>query len=529
MISKIQNDKKLMGHGLPPGTILKDSYQIEEVLGEGGFGITYAGLHISMNKPIAIKEFFPSNKAARDTDSLVVVPHSRYEKEYVKGYQHFLEEAKLLQNLSGLDGIVQIYDEFKENGTAYIVMEYIDGITLEQFVQENGVFTPEEVLDLFLPVISVLGAVHETGLIHRDISPDNLLLGTDNKLHLIDFGAAGMETIYHSSHNTIILKNGYAPPEQYLPKEKQGAWLDVYALCATMYFALTKITPQISLSRTQDDTLKPLSMLMDIPAFMSAAIEKGLQPYPADRYRDMNSLYQALTSPKAIEKNTTILCKTPSLHLRFYWFYKQNPGKVLFSSVLLVVLLFAIAGITASSLNHNTREKQESGQAINATEKIQLSTESSPSPSPEATPSDKPADNTMDSLPELLSMPDLCGKNEKKARSTLKELDSSIQIKVKRAYSNKVATGKIISQSVMKGTTFSSGTLSTITLVISRGNKPVSSPEPSPTPVPGQTSKTPSPEKEKTASDTKDTSENTGGYQVQPDKTDGEKYHVDSE
>lgn len=317
-------------HILPEGTLLPNNYTVNKILGEGGFGITYSGTLTITGEKVAIKEYFPNGLANREYNadgSYTVIPFYGMEDTFEKGRRHFLNEASILKEFQNLNSIVSVKDVIESNGTAYLVMEYIDGITLKQYVKENGALSFHELLPLITPVIQSLIQIHKHGLIHRDISPENLMIGIDNQLHLIDFGAASIENHHDSQTITIMLKSGYAPPEQYLSDGKQGAWTDIYALCATMYMALTGFPPTDSIRRIQQDELPSLATHADITSWQAASIEKGMSLTAADRFQNMESLYQALVIPpfernslraaymkNSIENNKTIMAATHKNH-----------------------------------------------------------------------------------------------------------------------------------------------------------------------------------------------------------------------
>ena len=185
-------------------------------------------------------------------------------------------------------------------------MEYIEGLSLKEYIAQNGRLSYEEMLRLFLPVMQSLIALHRQGIIHRDISPDNLMLGLDNQMHLIDFGAA--RQIYGDMQNTmtVILKNGYAPPEQYISSGTQGAWTDVYALSATIYMALCGIAPPESIKRLQSECLVDLPVLVpDLNPKVWNTLKRGLAIPVADRYRNVEQLYQSLLSVDSLSEEIT--------------------------------------------------------------------------------------------------------------------------------------------------------------------------------------------------------------------------------
>lgn len=348
-----------LSHILPPGTELPNNYIIDRILGEGGFGITYCGFFSLNREKVAIKEYFPNGLAHRESlagNTYQVVPFLGCEKTFEKGRWHFLNEASILKEFQNLNSIVSVKDVIEANGTAYLVMEYIDGITLKQYVKENGTLSFKELLPLMKPIIQALNEVHRRGLLHRDISPENLMVGIDNQLHLIDFGAASIENRREEKNMTVILKSGYAPPEQYLSDGKQGAWTDIYALCATMYMTLTGFAPPESIRRIQEDSLLPLTSHADITSWQAAAIEKGMSINAADRFQNMEALYQALIIPPiktdskhrsyqstSIETNKTVMKKVTTA---------KGHRKTLYARFL-VVLLFAALFTAVMLLNEN--------------------------------------------------------------------------------------------------------------------------------------------------------------------------------
>lgn len=300
---------------LPAGTVLKDNYIVDAYLGAGGFGITYAGTCRSTGDAIAIKEYFPAGLANReyvDGRARVSCFEGQAERSFQKGRRRFLHESEILRQFQELPSIVSVLDVFEENGTAYLVLEHIEGITLKRYIAENGVLSMEALLLLFSPVIHALSRVHSAGLVHRDISPDNLMIGLDNRLHLIDFGAASYENLNESKTMTIILKSGYAPPEQYLTDGRVGSWTDVYGMCATLYYALTGSTPPESIRRIQNDTLPPLAGRAAILPWQAQAIHRGMSLQIAGRYKNMEQLYQALTTAPDLEEMDTIRPEPPS-------------------------------------------------------------------------------------------------------------------------------------------------------------------------------------------------------------------------
>jgi serine/threonine protein kinase len=278
-------------HQLTPGTILAGKYLTVKTLGEGGFGITYLGYNLQLDIKVAIKEYFPEGLAARDHthSEQVSVYGGERDTLFQDGAQKFMQEARSLARFSSLPGIVSVNDFFHENGTAYIVMKYLEGVTLKEYVEKRGGKIPaSEALSLVRPVVESLTRVHDAGIIHRDISPDNVMI-TDGGAYLIDFGAARSFASAHSM--SVLLKFGYAPEEQYRSKGEQGPWTDVYSLCATLYWCITGHKPPEALERLEEDTISLPSVLgATIAPGVEQALMKGLEVYRKNRIQSMREL-----------------------------------------------------------------------------------------------------------------------------------------------------------------------------------------------------------------------------------------------
>lgn len=289
-------------------TIIKGKYLIGKVIGEGGFGITYLGYDLDLNARVAIKEYCPRDYAGRDvTDLVSVLPFDKetgefYEAEMVK----FLGEAQRLAKFRNQKGIVSVLDYFKENGTAYIVMDYIDGITLREYMKKLDTPLPlNDVLEMMHPIIRILKKVHEEGLIHRDISPDNIMLAEGkNEIYLIDFGTARSTNMADERSLSVYKKSSYTPIEQQSRHGKQGPWTDVYELCATIYYCITgKLIPE-SLDRVvMDDLIPPHELRIEIPAHIENVLMKGLAIKMEDRIQSMKELEDGLFDVNEKEQN----------------------------------------------------------------------------------------------------------------------------------------------------------------------------------------------------------------------------------
>ena len=303
-------------HCLRKGTRLIGRYTIEGVLGQGGFGITYLGMDELHEKPVAIKEFFPQGIVTRNIEyqDTVTVTFVGEKDNYEKGKERFLKEARTMAKFSKDKGIVKALDFFEINNTAYIVMEYLEGVTLKQYLRENKRIDAEDLVELLVPLIESLDEIHSQGLIHRDISPDNIMVLPDGRIKLMDFGAARDYTEFGEKSLSIVLKPGYAPPEQYQTHGVQGTWTDIYALCATMYKCITGENPPDAIERVMDDHLKKISAF-GIPVLpqIEEAIIKGMSVAANDRYQNVGDFcedlyggYEENSVPEAEESQSQV-------------------------------------------------------------------------------------------------------------------------------------------------------------------------------------------------------------------------------
>ena len=286
-------------HQLKPYTILAGKYLVGEVLGEGGFGITYVGFDLSLELRVAIKEFYPNGYAVREGNSTsnLTIYEGKDRENVEKWKNNFIREARSLAKCDHLSGIVGVKDFFQENNTAYIVMEYLEGMTLKEYIKSsNAKFSVGQLVRSITPIISSLQEIHERDLIHRDISPDNIMLLPGGSMKLLDFGAARDYSEDGQKSLSVMLKPGYAPEEQYRTKGKQGPWSDVYALCATMYRCITGVVPIESMERLRKDELKkPSELGIDINPKLEEVLLKGMAVYSEDRYQSMAELLKDLT------------------------------------------------------------------------------------------------------------------------------------------------------------------------------------------------------------------------------------------
>lgn len=286
------NGYTVMPHHLVPGTLVKQRYKIGRVLGEGGFGITYIGIDTVLNLKVAIKEFYMSGYVNRNHDASpnVFATLGTHRDTFEKNREKFLNEARVLAQFYGEAGIVGVRDFCEENGTAYIIMDFLNGVDLKTYLEQKGRLAPEEAVKLLMPVMTSLQHVHAEGIIHRDISPDNIMVMEDGSTKLLDFGAAREISQTDIKSLSVILKPGYAPEEQYRSKGRQGPWTDVYALAATLYKCIVGATPDDAMERMYRDRLpSPAAVDAACPIAISNVIIKGLAVRQADRYQDVAS------------------------------------------------------------------------------------------------------------------------------------------------------------------------------------------------------------------------------------------------
>ncbi len=290
-------DAKKYPFVLKPGSKLANRYLLGRILGQGGFGATYIALdHITKSR-VAIKEYLPSELAMRNPGERTLIVYAEdMLPDFEYGKQQFLAEAQILSKFVGNEHIVGIQHYFEENGTAYYVMEYMEGVTLKQQLTETS--KPLSVPDanrILLPIMEALDWVHSKGIIHRDIAPDNIMMRTDGTAKLIDFGAARNSTGEKSKSLDVILKHGYAPIEQYARRGRQGPYTDVYAMGATYYYAITGKVPPDAIERSDVDELIPPSRLgVKIPAQTEEVLLKALAVNAPDRYQTMADFYHAM-------------------------------------------------------------------------------------------------------------------------------------------------------------------------------------------------------------------------------------------
>ena len=275
-------------------------YMIGRQLGQGGFGITYIGMDTTLLQTVAIKEYFPFGAVRRNDRNEIELYDEKYRKDYEKGLESFLCEGRILARFSNLTAVVGVKNFFHENNTAYLVMDYVEGLSVREYVKHYGVLSPDRTLFLVQQVIADMQMIHHKQVLHRDVSADNLIITHNGSLKLIDFGATRQEFTKNQYTGTILCKQGYSAIEQYSTGRNQGPWTDIYGLCASIYFMLTGVVPDSAPDRIQNDCVRSLVQMDEIamPKVQKEAIMKGLAVEVEHRCHTMAELYAALYGEK---------------------------------------------------------------------------------------------------------------------------------------------------------------------------------------------------------------------------------------
>lgn len=282
------------------GTVLENRYIIGNEVGLGGFGITYKAWDEQLETVVAIKEYYPSSMVNRVPGTQEVIRFDNKQKAFQFGLDRLIMEAQYMAQFNTHDNIVHVLSYFEANNTAYIVMEFLNGCTLGEYVQKNGLKTWEESVDIILCICDALNEIHKIGIIHRDISPDNIFMCNDGVVKLIDFGAARFANNMESNY-TVILKPGFAPPEQYTKISEQGPWTDVYAVGATLYYLVTGQKPEESTNRKTNDTLlEPIEINPDLPKYLSDGIMKAMAIEPHLRFETIDEFVGVVKKEKKV-------------------------------------------------------------------------------------------------------------------------------------------------------------------------------------------------------------------------------------
>ena len=378
-------------HQLPVGTKLHGQYSVGRVLGQGGFGITYLGWDDHLDIPVAIKEFYPNAMVVREcaVSHTVHCITEQVMPNYITSKERFLREAKALAKLRNVPEVVDIYGFFEENGTAYIIMEYVKGTDLATYIsRKGGRLSPEETFRILKPVMAALDKVHQADLVHRDISPDNIMLHPKGGAKLLDFGAvrqvedAKVGAALDRS-TEAILKHGFAPAEQYKARGDLGPWTDEYAMCATVYYCLTGRVP----IQAVDRMLEGLEVRFDIPGlplYQKQALEKGMATRAQDRHGSMKKLMEALF-PAEIPASVPVKTEAVPVQVKTEVVPAQmktevvpapapapTPNKKLYIAIAAAVILLAIILIIPKNGkgNSGTTDHQISGTNTQVTQHV---------------------------------------------------------------------------------------------------------------------------------------------------------------
>lgn len=287
---------------LPPQSILASRYLVGTRLGQGGFGITYVGFDLALNVKVAIKEFYPTGQVTRHPSTGQTLLWNDGEQAHnmrTAGIDSFLKEARKMAKIKNIQPIVRVLNTFQENETAYIVMEFVEGITESAWMEQNGPVTWDRAKELFFPVIETMEEMHKANIIHRDISPDNLMIQPDGAVRILDLGAAKDLSANSGKSSMLVMKEGYSPIEQYTQSGASGSATDVYALAATMYFMLTGTVPPSAAERIDDDCIDwSLPQLKALPKNVLAAMQHAMVVLAAGRTQTMAQFLEELQNPK---------------------------------------------------------------------------------------------------------------------------------------------------------------------------------------------------------------------------------------
>ena len=300
------NSEVLNPNYLSPGSELQNGkYVVGQVIGAGGFGVTYSAWDTLLDRHVAIKEYMPGEFSTRMPGRTQLTIYSgEKETQFNDGMLKFYDESNRLAKFTETAGIVQIYDCFYENNTAYIVMEYLDGMTLAERIEQDGRIPVDEAVQIIASVLETLELVHKEKIIHRDIAPNNIFLTNDGKVKLLDFGAARTATGSHSKSLTVLYKEGYTAEEQYRSNGDQGPWTDVYSAAATFYKAVTGITPDGAMERRLKDELKPIRKCgVKIPSRIEKAVMNALNVSSTKRTQTAGQFRDELTVIKNVKNN----------------------------------------------------------------------------------------------------------------------------------------------------------------------------------------------------------------------------------
>ena len=302
-------------YALRQGTILNGKYLVGCVLGQGGFGLTYVGLDLSLDRKVAIKEYYPNGSVVRagaTSSFLVWGSNERSVQLRKEGMDAFLREARKMAKIDDISGVVRVRELFRDNETAYIVMDFAEGETLKSLLNRTGPLPWERAKKIFLPALETLAQVHEAGIIHRDLSPDNLMVTPEGNVKILDLGAAKDLSVNSGASSMVVAKGGFSPWEQYTQRGGSGPWTDVYAMAATMYYAITGVLPPTAIDRMNGDRMQwDLPQLQALPGNVQSVLRKALSVPVKDRYGSAAEMLAALKTSMAAPAPRKEAAKSP--------------------------------------------------------------------------------------------------------------------------------------------------------------------------------------------------------------------------
>ena len=484
-----------------PGSVLADRYVIGKVIGYGGFGVTYVGWDSLLETRVAIKEYLPSEFSTRVIGQTEVTVFSGdKQQQFADGMKKFIDEAKKLAKFHSTNGIVKIFDSIEINNTAYIIMELLEGETLAELLKREGHLSEDKTMEMMIPIIESLDMVHEDGIIHRDIAPDNIFVTNSGEVKLIDFGAARYATTTHSRSLTVIIKPGYSPEEQYRSRGDQGPHTDVYAVAATMYKMLTGVTPPDALERRalfenkKKDILDPIRKhCKEVSTSRENAILNALNVRIEDRTPDMKEFMAELTSVEPVKRRAGNIKKI-DLYKWPIWAKITFP---VITAALIVFIVLINGKIKNLDVDPNSDITIPDGQTrvpsvVNKSYfkgQYDLKGQKLAFEISDRVPSEKVEKDLVmyqsinggavvqqNSLVKLVvsggallqPVPDVRGLSREKAEEQLGNLNFSVL--VKETYDNTIAEGYVVAQSIAPDAEAKDG--SEITLTVSKGRDP---------------------------------------------------------
>lgn len=480
---------------LAPGVMLRDRYVVGKLLSYNGESANYIGFDTITQSKVVIKEYMPDTLCEREAGKSILDVAPQYVAQYKTLMSEFVELNKTLSKMRSLSHIIPVVDMFGDNNTGYVVLAYFEGVTLEKYIEHNGGrLTWETVRRFFPPIFTTISLVHNAGLVHRGICPENILIGENGDIKLTGFAISDERTA-----NTEIapeLYSGYAAPEQYNSSARQGTWTDVYGVSAMLYKALTGVTPLDAASRLTDDTLEtPASLVPEIPESVSNVIMSGMELDGEKRIQTVTELVTKLFEQPEIggaavrlssSSTQTIMIPREALQQgqhrsssggRPATKKKQMSRRGVFIAVMAIMLgigMFFLLILLFSWGSDNNSDVPEINQISSDTstdsesELTSMPTLTEMTEKTEASSESKPEENRM-----LYVMNDITGKNFDIIQRS--ENYSSLVFNPIYEYNDEYAKGLIFEQSIEKGDNYEEGT--EITVKVSMGPKLVTIPD----------------------------------------------------